>query len=460
MVRRIALVSLMLAAVHGAALANGRPPGTSSITFKKGAENEITVGLTFGLLFSQDGGKTWAWMCENAIGYTGMYDPIYAFSQTGALFATTYDGLKVVRDQCVFSAMPSGLTFTSTSTIGPDNAFYYAAAQTEDKSRQLPKDFKIYKSTDDGKTFNAGSKPGDPADTNVWWQSLVAAPSTASRLYVSGYSYQPATPGGEPVRKQLVFRSDNGGGTWTDTGTSGISPIAPNSVIEIVGVDYDDANHLYARVKLDDNTISDSIYVSTNGGTSWTKINHKNAPITAFVVRRAKNAGGKRDLIVGTQTVGSEISHDDGATWTALVNPPHLNCLVENSAGELWGCTQNYSDPNVPSDEAGIMKTTDLTTWTKVLRYQELTKAVTCAAGTAQHDTCAAMWCAVCDQLGCKPDASYACPITTPSDDVFQPEPSKGGCCETGAGASGPLALALAVGTVLLRPRRRRAQTS
>lgn len=456
MVRRLALVSFLLAAVHGAAFANGRPPGTSSITFKKGAENEIVVGLTFGLLFSHDGGRTWAWMCENAIGYTGMYDPTYAYSPTGALFATTYDGLKVVRDQCVFNPMPSGLTFTSTNTIGPNNAFYFAAAQTEDKSRQLPTDFKIYRSTDDGKTFNAGSKPGSQNDTNVWWQSLAVAPSNASRIYVSGYSYQPAMTGGEPVRKQLLFRSDNAGDTWTETGIAGISPIAANTVIDLVGIDPDDPQHLYARVKLDDNVISDSIYKSSDGGTLWSRINHKNGPITAFVVRRGKNAGNKHDLIVGTQTMGAEISHDDGVTWTALVNPPHLNCLVENSAGELWGCTQNYSDPNVPSDEAGIMKTTDLTTWTKVLRYQELTQAVTCAAGTVQHDSCAAMWCAVCDQLGCKPDASYACP--QPTEAPAQPGTGKGGgCCEAGGGASGPLALALTVGTVLLRPRRRRA---
>ena len=33
--------------------------------------------------------------------------------------------------------------------------------------------------------------------------------------------------------------------------------------------------------------------------------------------------------------------------------------------------------------------------------------------------------------------------------------PSKGGCCDGGAGATGALALGLAVGTLLLRPRRR-----
>jgi photosystem II stability/assembly factor-like uncharacterized protein len=454
--RRIVLAAVMIAGVVRVASANGRPPASSSITFRHGHENEIAAGLTFGLVFSHDGGQTWSWMCESAIGYTGIYDPQYAYSSSGALFATTFDGLKVARDGCTFNPTLSGLTFTSTSTFGPDGTFYYAAAQTLDTAKQLAADFKIYRSSDDGLTFPVSAKPGDPKDTNDWWQTLRVAPSDPMRVYVTGYSYMAATPGGEQVRTQLLFRSADGGTTWLPMTASGLTPMTSKSVVELVGIANDDPAHLYARVKDVDLTSGEAIYVSTNAGDSWTQINRKSGPISGFVVRAALNSGHKHDLIVGTQVFGAEISHDDGLTWTALVDPPHIGCLVENTAGEIWACTQNYGNPQSPSDNAGLMKTTDLTTWTKVLRYQDLTEAVTCGAGTLQHDSCAAMWCAVCDQLGCAPSASYNCPVPAEAPPVVTPKRG-GGCCDAGAtGGTGALALALVVGTLVRRPRRRR----
>jgi len=459
--RRFVLAAVVIAGMPRLGSANGRPPASSSIVFRQGNDNEVVAGLTFGLVFSHDGGKTWTWMCEGAIGYTGIYDPRYAYTSSGALFATTFDGLKVARDGCAFNATTSGATFTSANAVGPDGAFYYAAAQTLDTGKQLAADFKIYRSNDDGKTFPVSAKPGDIKDTNDWWQTLMVAPSDPKRVYVTGYNYMSATPGGEQVRTQLLFRSVDGGASWSPMMTTGLTPMTSKSVIELVGIASDDPTHLYARVKDVDLTSGEAIYVSTNAGDSWTLINRKDGLIPGFVVRTALNANHKHDLIVGTQIYGAEISHDDGLTWTALVNPPHIGCLAENAAGEIWACTQNYGNGQIPNDGAGIMKTTDLATWTKVLHYQDLTEAVTCGAGTLQHDMCATMWCAVCDQLGCTPSASYGCPVAA---EAAQTEatppivtPKRGGCCDTGAqGSAGALALALVVGTVMRRPRRRR----
>jgi hypothetical protein len=459
--RSIVLAATVIVGAQRGAWANGRPPASSSITFRQGHENEITAGLTFGLVFSHDGGQTWSWMCEGAIGYTGIYDPHYSYTSTGALFATTFDGLKVERDRCTFLPMPSGLTFSSTSAVGPDGTFYYAAAQTLDLTRQLVADFKIYRSTDDGMTFPVSAKPGDPKDTNNWWQTLVVAPSDPKRVYATGYSYM-AVAGGESVRTQLLFRSTDAGVSWVPMLGVGLTPMTVNSVVEVVGIASDDPAHLYARVKNVDLTSGEAIYVSTDAGDHWTQINRKNGPIPGFVVRAGLNSNHMHDLVVGTPVFGAEISHDDGLSWTALVNPPHIGCLVENTAGEIWACTQNYGNPDVDGDNAGLMKTTDLGTWTRVLRYQDLTEAVSCPAGTEQQKTCAAMWCAVCDQLGCTPAASYNCPVPAEAPPLVEAPPvvtpkHGGGCCDAGAsGGTGALALALVVGTVMRRPRRRR----
>src|SRR6185295_5624125 len=179
-------------------------------------------------------------------------------------------------------------------------------------------------------------------------------------------------------------------------------------------------------------------------------------PSSAFAVRAAVNSDGLHDLVAGTPTTGTKVSHDDGKHWIALADSPHVNCLVENASGELWACTQNYGVGQAVSDNAGIMKTTDLVTWTKVLRYQELTEAVACGADTLQATMCATMWCGACSQLGCHPSASYNCPLdfeSPPADDIPPPTKPKG-CCDTGGAAGGPLALAFAVATVVLRRRR------
>jgi len=451
MIRRVVIACLVVAATARGASANGRPPGTSSITFRQGHEDDVAVGLTFGLVISHDAGKTWAWICEKAVGYSGEYDPRYAFSPSGALFATTFDGIKVERDGCTFGPTPSGTTFVSTAALGADHTLYDGAAQHADPAHNVVEDYQIYKTTDDGVSFVATA--GQPAGPISWWESIAVAPSNPQVLYVSGYAYVPGPGDAGTVRQNVVFRSDDGGAGWQALPLDpGVVALAANSAIDIVGIANDDPGHVYFRVTNDDNISTQSIYRSVDKGVTWQRIAHKDATLDAFVVRATVNPSGHHDLILGTQALGAEISHDDGDTWTPLVNPPHMSCLVESSAGELWACTQNYSSTGAASDGAGIMKTTDPEAgiWTKVLRYEDLTDAVPCGAGTPQQTDCAAMWCSVCSQLGCTPSPSYGCPGTV------EAPVAKSGCCDGRNGGAGALALGLPVGMVLLRPRRRR----
>ena len=447
----VLLAMLTALGVAGDARANGRLPATQTISFQHGNENNIAVGLTFGLLLSHDGGKTWQWMCEAAVGYGGMFDPAYAYSATGALFATTYNGFNVMRNGCTFDTTPEGKAFVSANAIDGNGALYFAAAQVVDTKNGIAQDFKIYKSTNDLMTLPTGVQVADAADTNVWWQSIEVAPSNPKIVYLSGYRYIPNPMGTGTVRDHLLFRSDNAGaaGSWTTLPRTGMT-LMPNSVIHLAGIWSDNPAHLYARVEFIDNTTTDAYYVSVDSGATWTEIDRAPNPFTAFAVRAAINGNAKHDLISGTVTSGARISHDDGKNWTALAGSPHVNCLVENAAGELWACTQNYAvGQGTVSDDAGIMKTTDLATWTKVLRYQDLTDAVACGAGTLQAMTCATSWCTACAQLGCQPSASYNCAVAAEAP----PPPKAAGCCDTGSSGGGPLALALVVATVVLRRR-------
>ncbi len=441
-----------------AAHANGRLPATVSINFRQGHESDVVAGLTFGMAISHDGGATWHWMCDDALGIAGgPYDPIYAYTAAGSLFATTLNGLAVMRDGCAFGPAPSGSTFVSANTLGP-GAFYYAAAQTAGNG--IASDFQIYKSTDDGMTFPLHPQPDPATDTNVWWESIAVAPSNPQIVYLSGFRYVPVSAGSTETRRDhLLYRSDDAGAHWQDLSPAQSFPsLMQNSVIHIVGVASDDSTHVYARVSYIDNMTTDGLYFSTNSGVSWSQIHTQPDRFIAFVVRAAKNSMQKHDLLTATAKFGTEISHDDGMTWVAApANTPHINCLAENSAGELWACTQNYGVGQAASDDAGIMKTTDLSAWTKVLRYQDLAGPVAgCGADTVQQKTCnqSTLWCGVCAQLMCTPAASYVCPVAA-SEAAVTPPMTKGGCCDTGSGAGGPLALTLSVATLLWRPRRR-----
>jgi MYXO-CTERM domain-containing protein len=433
-------LSCLLAQAPDAA-ANGRPPGVSSIHFRRGMESEIAAGLTFGLVLSRDGGVTWRWMCEDAFPYGGMWDPDYEFTSTGALFATTFDGIKVMRDGCTFTA-PFGTKLVSTVAQDGNGTLYYGTSDT--KTIQNPGDSKIYRSTDDGATFPMSSSPGIIDD---WWQSLEVAPSDPDRLYLSGHRFVPNPGGGGNIRAYLLFRSDDAGQSWTPLPVTQFATMA-SSYLEIAGISHTDPDLVFARVKLEDNAIRDAIYRSTDGGQTWTRILTR-ANALSFVVRRSGQ------LVAATQALGAVRSDDNGDSWVDLVNPPHVNCLTENSAGEVWACTQNFGGMQAPSDGHGIMKSKDLATWTPVLKFQEIEEPVRCAAGTVQKDRCdVELWCGLCAQLGCQGGDPCASPSEV-AGGGDNPAPGTKGCCNSAPPAPGALLLLIGVGALLLRPRRR-----
>ncbi len=494
LVVRSVVAAAVLAGAAGSALANGRDPFMSTINFKAGDDSKIMAGATFGLLRSDDGGATWQWYCERTVGYGGTYDPDYVYSSSGAVFATTFDGLKVMRDGCSFVATPPGMTFVTHVERGGDGAIYFSTSD--------PNDTKIYKSIDDGMTFPTSVSLPNTAD--AWWQSLMVAPSfitpaNAQTVYLTGYrlpkacdtsSSNPGTPcetnaectesapdaGACETQPKvfLLYKSVNGGTSFTAMSMTGITPTSQNSAIDIVGVDPKDPTIVYARVTLETATTGDSIYKSTNGGTSWTKILSKSSNIggLSFLVRRDGSC------VAGTRDIGSWSSpyvnnQGCGATWTDLTTAPHIGCLFENAAGVVWACTQNSATMTGPvADGYGIMKSTDLATWTGVLRFEDIQAPVSCGAGSVQQDRCIdrymgeqSAWCCLTSQLGITSTAIdctgyMACFGTrdeaAPDGRQKQPDP---GCWGCGAGSKPPVLLTLLVAAGLLFRRRKPKET-
>ena len=436
---RAALALGLFAALAGGApdaAANGRNPGTSTIHFRTGHETDIVVGMTFGLITSHDGGATWRWMCEDAVGYGGLFDPVYGYAASGTLFATTFKGLKATRDGCVFAPLASGMVFASTDALGPDGTYYYGASD--------PTDGKIYKSTDDGVSFGSGVTPPNGLN-NDWWQSITVAPSDVQRVYLMGYRFD-----ADNHKLFLLFKSTDAGDSYTPLPSTDFVT-SQSSVIEVVGIDKTNPDILFAHVTQQDGMSQHGLYRSSDGGAHWTSLFTVTDRAFSFLLR------SNGDLLIGTELAGVFLSHDAGTTWLPIRTAPHINCLAENALGEVWACTQNYAvQAGPPSDHAGLMKSTDAVRWAPVLRYEDIQAPVACPAGSVQHDTCEVdTWCGLKTQLGitstvlaCAPPVDAPPALDAP---VLQPPGKGGGCCDAGSGAPGALLLGLGVAIAWLR---------
>ena len=214
-----------------------------------------------------------------------------------------------------------------------------------------------------------------------------------------------------------LLRSDDGGATWSPLSQAGLL-LSQTSAISIVGVDPTDPDQVYVHVSAEPGTNSDGIYKSANGGgvgsgdkSTWTRIFGSTDPRGLVVLVRSN--GG---LVAATETSGTFSSPGGSACidvgsckWRQLANAPHINCLAEQPDDkDVWACTRNYGNgSNIASDGAGIMKTSDLATWTPMLKYADIAGPVSCGSDKPPAQLCVvpndglpSVWCCLVEQLG------------------------------------------------------------
>ena len=433
----IGAAALALAAgVAPTAYANGRPPASVKLHFRPGHPNDIAAAMTFGLLVSHDGGTTWDWICEQALPFAGNYDPDYEYAESGAIFATTVDGLRVQRDGCTFEAAGTGSKFVSTEALGPNSVVIAAMSDLT-----APADSGIYLSTDDGLTFPTHANPGIAGD---WWQSLEIAPSNPMRVYLAGYRLD-----GANNKTLLMFRSDDGAQSFTPITTSNFG-FGNTSVLEVAAISPSNPDLLFARVTFTNNgdtSIGDTFYRSDDAGMTWTSVLTLTDAAPAFVFR----ANG--DVIAGTSSSGQWKSTDGGKTFSQLATSPQYRCLSEDSTGQLWDCANDFAP-----DNGTIGKSPDGVTWTPVLTFAQINGPVMCPSTTVQYQSCqVSLWCGLVAQYGitsttidCSPT-----PDAGPVDAMPVTPPGGKGCCDVNNEPVGAVMMSLVtLGLLVLRRRR------
>jgi len=444
MFARAATVCAALLMLGGAAWGNGRNAATISVV-SSGAD--IFVGATYGGVLSRDGGRSFGWICEDALGYGGPYDPELTIGPGGVLMATTFTGLARSEDHgCSWGNAQGDLAGHAVSGIALAGGSAVVAV-TASGGRTNG----IFRSTDGGRTFTAVAGTARAADL---WTS-VRASAGGQRVYASSYTTAP------PSTTLWVS---------TDAGQS-FNPIAfaPGGASDyrLLGVDRSDPMVLWARTT-DDFTSNDRILRSGNGGTSFTSVF-----TTTEVVTQLAQSG--TTTLLSTRPSGIARA-PDGIAFTTVPGPHVIGIAPEGATG-LLGCTSD------PLDGHSLARSTDqATSWTPIYRQRNLAGVIDCPAGAVaswlagapagSRETralCTPQWSIVALQLGVVPpdDAGLpdAAPPDAPSPDAAQIDDGGDGCgCRTGAGGGKSIAPLLALLALLLcrgtSGRRRRAGSS
>jgi len=437
-----------LALSPGAARGNGRFPATIDVHFKPGDHDVFALQATWGLITTFDGGDTWHWSCEDAVGFGGVYDPDYEFTSTGLLLATTtsIDGLRLTRDMCTWAPAPAPLgqdgdtppKFVSQVEVGPTGTIW---AATPYEIAPAPH---LYRSLDDGVTWTPMGRP--IAAAIDWWESMEVAPTllagSQTRIYMTGFALG---GGGEKIR--YLVRSDDSGASWTDLGVDEFSFGGNLSELQLAAVSPTDPDLVFVRVyQASGRSIGDDIYRSDDAGATWTRVFQSGDDVTAVAVRESG------EVVLATALSGVHVSADGGQTFGAAIDDTKVQCVKERDDQLLFVCGVSFQPDNMALGTATVAGE-----WTTMMTFADVDDAYECDAATQQQQVCNdTRWCPTVCQFGI---TDPACTCDTIVDagapdagDTEEPPPKT--CC--GAGDPGSAALlALLVAAPLARHRRR-----
>lgn len=201
----------LIASADRAAWANGRFPRADQLVLDPGNADELVLRTTFGLLLSRDAGASWAWVCEQAIGFSGIEDPALALMPNGVVLAGLSEGLSHSSDHgCSWQlASPPGTDMPIVDLSAPRQAPSFALAlawQRQTPSANTPGYRTRFFASDDGATWR---EHGTGIDPSVLVLTLDIAPSDRRRLYASGIR-------SGPERSAALFVSTDEGQTWVE----------------------------------------------------------------------------------------------------------------------------------------------------------------------------------------------------------------------------------------------------
>jgi hypothetical protein len=379
-----ALGALVLAIAVPAA-ANGRFPASNAIYFAPDDPSFVVLRTTFGLVISHDGGDTWAWTCDQAVGISNpssTEDPVLGITQNGTLVAARpVEGLTVSPgpDQgCSWGPVPevgagdSGvLTSAKDVAVRPDNPHAIVALRSvayASDAGTAAYATQVYESTDDGAHWGV---LGTPIDPNVFVTTVDVAGADPHRLYVSGFR-QTLTAEGGVTRTGSLFVSRDDGATWTERPVP-LDP-ATESAVYIAAIDPTNADKLYVRSEG-----ASRLMVTSDAGQTFTV----SKPLGGNMLGFALSPDGRTVWFGGAEAGLLLLADPSTLAWTPLATTPHpptqsslrLSCLAAHGS-DLWACSDELSGFAVGVSHDGGM------TFTPKLHLEQVRQGLACPAGS------------------------------------------------------------------------------
>ncbi len=403
--------------------ANGRYPSAGQLVVSPSNPSHLVLRTTFGILFSNDTGQNWDWLCEKAVGYgAAVEDPSIAITGNDSVLVATFEGLGVSPDHgCSWSFAGGGLSkaILNDVAIHPDTPASGLALVSSYASTLADGGFtytnQIFGSTDNGATWN---QIGQNLDDSFVAETLDAAKSDPQRIYVSGIA------GSGNAASGIFLASIDGGKTFTK---SVIPLLSTDEHAPFIGaVDPANANRVYVRTS---GSTTGRLLVTDDGGATFRTV-FSGTPLMGFAV-----SPDGSNVFVGDSNGLYEASSTD-LTFTQKSNI-QVQCLATSGA-RVYACSVESSGFIVgASDDEG-------TTFTPLLHLATVRGPLACPS-TTTAELCIPDWPGVAAMLGA--DAGT---VADAGDISPPPTPTKSSGCGCDLSATrgtrlGALAAALAL---------------
>ncbi len=380
-----AAISLASPAAH----ANGRFPAASQLVISPTDPSFLLLRTTYGFLVSHDGGTTWDWICETAIGYgTNVEDPPIAITANGTIVAGMQEGLGVSSNLgCDWHFVGGALDKQPIVDVvvrpdAPHTVLVLASQQTGTNDAGDPVYVsQVFQSIDDGVTWN---KLGVPIDGSYIVETLEVAASDPHRLYASGVK------GAGASTVATVFVSTNDGALWTPRAVP-FDPVNDRAPF-VSGVDPTNADRIYVRTS---GTTTNALHMSINAGQSFT------TPLTLPLILGFAQSPDGATIYAGGPSSGLYVGDRATMTFTKK-SDVSVGCLTRSGA-KLFSCSNEKLPPDAfkfilgESDDEGV-------TFVARLHMNGLRGPLACA-GDASESSCIAQWPALKNTLGIEDDA-------------------------------------------------------
>jgi photosystem II stability/assembly factor-like uncharacterized protein len=406
------------------AAANGRFPLSNQIVFSQTDHNLIVVRTSYGILPSHDNGKTWSFICEDALGLSlsNPTDPPVALTHNNSLIVGLNLGLNVSPDVgCNWNCIGGPLVGQNITDVAvrPDNPSGAVAVT----STTLPTDSaaplynsQVFGTSDDGKTW---APLGVALDPSIVVTTVDVSKSDPQRLYASG------THGFGLTRTAHLFVSYDKGQTWVDESlpTNVFDPSVEDSVF-IGAIDPGNPDRLYMRsagLPTGGRSRLTTVDLGPGGATpkftTARNFDVEAGPLgfTGELLGLALSPDGSK-IYIGTKEDGLWMAHTSDLKFTKK-KQFHVQCLGTRD-NELWACA-----PAVDGFVVGVSTDEGATFTPKLRLVGDLTGPIACkpnpagaaCGGNANSSQCGAAYDLFCGQetCGAPPDASAEGGTTT-----------------------------------------------